>query len=77
MIFPAVEIGQGAVVGAMSLVRSDVPPDTVVVGVPAKVVGPSADVVCREGRLDRVYPWWRHFRRGYPEGVLPDPTADA
>jgi acetyltransferase-like isoleucine patch superfamily enzyme len=77
MIYPAVEIGQGAVVGAMSLVRTDVPPETLVVGVPAKVVGPSADVVCREGRLDRVYPWWLHFRRGYPEGVLPDPLTDA
>jgi len=76
MIYPAVEIGEGAVVGAMSLVRADVPSDTVVVGVPAKVVGASADVVCHEGRLDRVYPWWRHFRRGYPEGVLPDPDAD-
>jgi len=77
MIYPAVEIGHGAVVGAMSLVRSDVPPDMLVVGIPAKVVGPSADVVCREGRLDPVYPWWRHFRRGYPAGVLPDPSADA
>jgi acetyltransferase-like isoleucine patch superfamily enzyme len=75
MIFPAVEVGEGAVVGAMSLVRSDVPPDTVVVGMPAKIVGPSADVVCREGRLESVYPWWRHFRRGYPEGVLPDPDG--
>jgi acetyltransferase-like isoleucine patch superfamily enzyme len=76
MVFPAVEIGEGAVVGAMSLVRHDVPPDALVIGVPGKVVGTSADVVCREGRLDRVYPWWRHFRRGYPEDVLPDPTAD-
>lgn len=74
-VFPAVEIGEGSLVGAMSLVRHDVPPDTVVAGVPATVVGSTADIVCREGRLDRVYPWWRHFRRGYPEGVLPDPDA--
>jgi hypothetical protein len=47
-----------------------------VIGVPGKVVGTTADVVCHQGRLDRVYPWWRHFRRGYPEGVLPDPEAD-
>jgi hypothetical protein len=51
-----------------------VPPDTVVAGVPATVVGPTAEIVCREGRLDQVYPWWRHFRRGYPEGVLPNPA---
>ena len=72
-VYPAVEVGEGAVVGAMTLVRSDVPPETLVVGVPAKIVGTTADVVCREGRLEQVYPWWRHFRRGYPEGVLPDP----
>jgi acetyltransferase-like isoleucine patch superfamily enzyme len=75
-VYPAVEIGEGAVVGAMTLVRNDVPPEAVVIGVPGKVVGTTADVTCHEGRLDRVYPWWRHFRRGYPEGVLPDPGAD-
>lgn len=74
-IFPGVEIGEGALVGAGSVVRSDVAAHAVVVGVPAKVVGTTADVVCREGRLESVYPWWRHFRRGYPEGVLP--PADA
>jgi acetyltransferase-like isoleucine patch superfamily enzyme len=76
-VFPAVEIGEGAVVGAMSLVRQNVPRDSVVVGVPAKVVAKTADVVCHEGRIDRVYPWWRHFRRGYPDGVLPDPAGEA
>lgn len=75
-VYPAVEVGEGAVVGAMTLVRRDVPPDAVVVGVPARIVGTTADVVCREGRLNPVYPWWRHFRRGYPESVLPDPDAD-
>ena len=23
---------------------------------------------CHHGRLDQVYPWWSHFRRGYPGG---------
>ena len=71
-VFPAVEVGEGALVGAMTLVREDVPSEMVVVGVPGRVLGPTADVVCRDGLLDRVYPWWTHFRRGYPEGVLPD-----
>jgi acetyltransferase-like isoleucine patch superfamily enzyme len=70
-LFPGVVVGEGALVGAMSLVREDVPAETVVVGAPARVVGPTADVVCRHGRVDNLYPWWRHFRRGYPEGVLP------
>lgn len=70
-IMPAVEIGEGALVGAMTLVRSDVPPGAVVVGVPGKIVGTTAEIACRDGRLDQVYPWWTHFRRGYPDGVLP------
>lgn len=70
-LMPAVEIGEGALVGAMALVREDVPAGAVVVGVPARVVGTTADVVCHEGRLEQVYPWWKHFRRGYPEGALP------
>jgi acetyltransferase-like isoleucine patch superfamily enzyme len=71
-ILPAVEIGEGALVGAMSLVRHDVPPHTVVAGVPAREFGATSDIECKEGRLDPVYPWWQHFRRGYPEGSLPD-----
>jgi acetyltransferase-like isoleucine patch superfamily enzyme len=71
-IFPGVEIGEGAVVGAASLVRHDVAPGTVVVGAPAKVIAEATEVVCHEEKLDRVYPWWLHFRRGYPDGVLPD-----
>ncbi len=74
-IMPAVEVGEGALVGAKSLVRSDVPPATVVVGIPAQVVGQTSDVTCCAGRLDQVYPWWTHFRRGYPEGVLPPVAA--
>ena len=70
-VFPGVEIGEGAVVGAMALVREDVPPGTVVVGIPARSIGPAQDVECRDGNLEQVYPWWRHFRRGYEEGVLP------
>jgi len=36
---PGVRIGEGAVVGACSLVLADVPPATIVAGVPAKVIG--------------------------------------
>jgi acetyltransferase-like isoleucine patch superfamily enzyme len=75
-VYPGVDVGEGAVVGAMSLVRHDVAPYTVVVGVPARPAGSTADVRCHEGRLERVYPWWRHFRRGYPDGALPDPSYD-
>jgi acetyltransferase-like isoleucine patch superfamily enzyme len=70
-IAASVEVGEGALVGAMSLVRHDVPAHRVVAGIPARDFGSTADVVCHEGRLESVYPWWRQFRRGYPDGVLP------
>ena len=76
-IGPGVEVGEGALVGAASLVRADVPPGTVVVGVPAREIGPTSAVTCRHGNLDQLYPWWLHFRRGYPDGVLPDALAPA
>lgn len=72
-IMPGLEIGAEALVGAKTLVRSDVPPRAVVVGVPGRIVGATTDVSCRHGNLEQVYPWWTHFRRGYPEGALPDP----
>jgi acetyltransferase-like isoleucine patch superfamily enzyme len=75
-VFASVEIGEGALVGAMALVRADVPPRAVVAGVPAKVVGSTKDVICKEGRLDPVYPWWKHYRRGFPDGVLPPVDCD-
>jgi acetyltransferase-like isoleucine patch superfamily enzyme len=38
VVLPGVEIGEGAVVGAMSLVRKDVEPWTINVGIPAKPI---------------------------------------
>lgn len=39
VIMPGVTIGKNSVVGAMSLVTKDVPPNTIVGGVPAKELG--------------------------------------
>jgi galactoside O-acetyltransferase len=39
VILPGVTIGEGAAVGALSLVTKDVPPFTIVAGTPAKVIG--------------------------------------
>lgn len=40
IIFPGVIIGEGAVVGAGAVVTKSVPPKTIVVGIPAKVLKP-------------------------------------
>ncbi|OGI67970.1 acetyltransferase [Candidatus Nomurabacteria bacterium RIFCSPHIGHO2_01_FULL_42_15] len=37
VILPGVTVGENAVVGAMSLVKSDIPPNVVAFGVPAKI----------------------------------------
>lgn len=42
-VLGAVEVGEGAVVGAHSLVLSDVPAGATVVGQPARVIRPQAD----------------------------------
>lgn len=39
MIAKPVTIGEGAVIGANSVVTKDVPPNAIVVGSPARVVG--------------------------------------
>lgn len=72
ILMPGVEVGEHALIGAMSLVTRDVEPGSVVVGQPAKLVGPVQDVRCRHGALDAVYPWPRQFRRGYPDGAFDD-----
>ena len=39
MILPGVSIGNGAIIGACSVVGSDVPPYAIAVGNPARVIG--------------------------------------
>lgn len=69
-IAPAVRIGKASLVGAASMVTKDVAPGTIVMGVPARVVGQTSMVKLRDGTGGDAYPWTRNFRRGYPDEVV-------
>lgn len=69
-IAPGVRVGARSLVAASSMVTRDVPPDTVVMGSPARPVGPTSDVRLRDGSNRPAYPWTAHFHRGYPSDVI-------
>jgi len=69
MILPNVEIGSGAVIGAHSLVRGNVPPRSLYSGVPAKLVfenvwTPTDDVEEKERRLLEAVESFHDFHEG-------------
>lgn len=68
-VLPGKTVGSGALVGAMTLVREDVPRDTICVGVPGRNVGATDKIRFKDTGLP-VYPWRRHFHRGYPADVV-------
>lgn len=68
-VLPGKRIGQGALIGAMTLVNEDVPADTIFVGVPGRNVGATSKIKFKDTGLP-VYPWRRHFHRGYPEDLV-------
>jgi acetyltransferase-like isoleucine patch superfamily enzyme len=55
IILPGVTLGRGAVVCAGSVVTKDVPPLTIVGGVPAKYIGQRNDDLRREQRYSRLF----------------------
>jgi acyl-[acyl carrier protein]--UDP-N-acetylglucosamine O-acyltransferase len=68
-ILPGKRLGKGCLVGAMTLVRDDVPADMICVGVPGKLVGGTDKIRFKDsGKF--VYPWRRHYHRGYPEATV-------
>jgi acetyltransferase-like isoleucine patch superfamily enzyme len=56
-ILPGVEIGEGSLVGAGSVVVDDVPAGAVVAGSPATVIKQVAELRCPPGYFERPYEW--------------------
>ncbi len=56
-VLPGVRIGRGALVGAGSVVTSEVAPQTVVAGNPARFVKDVAELRCFMGFFERPYEW--------------------
>jgi acetyltransferase-like isoleucine patch superfamily enzyme len=54
-VLPFVTIGERCIVGAGSVVTRDVPPGTVVLGNPARVVKSIDEVICSTGFTDKPY----------------------
>jgi len=69
-IMPGVEVGEDSLVAAAALVTADVPPRTVVGGVPAKVICNVEEIRLRDEMAGIAYPWRRHFFRGYPAEIV-------
>jgi acetyltransferase-like isoleucine patch superfamily enzyme len=70
VILPGVTVGSGALVAAHSSVARNVASDTVVAGIPAKLICKTSDILLRDGSGKPAYPWRRHFHRGYPLEVV-------
>jgi len=72
VVLPDVIVGHHSLVAAQACVTKNVPPNMVVAGVPARVVGNTKAISLRDGSNTPAYPWTRHFTRGYPASVIAD-----
>ena len=66
VIFPGVEIGENALIGAATSVRKNVSPERVIVGALGKDIGSVRDL--KDDKGEQIYPWKEYLKdyRGYP-----------
>lgn len=61
---PGVIIGENSLIGAGSVVTHNIPPNSVAVGNPAKVIKQIDELECKEPYFSRPYEWEEEKRRG-------------
>lgn len=76
VVLAGVKVGHHSLVAAQACVTKDVPPNKVVAGVPARIIGNARDIKLRDGSEKSAYPWTKHFTRGYPESITKHWVSD-
>lgn len=69
IVLPGVTIGPRAIVAAGAVVSRDVPPDAIVAGNPARVVGSVSELAQRRARETASLPWAGLLERKGPQGA--------
>lgn len=70
LLMPGICVSRDAVVGAGSVVSSNVPAGKVVQGNPARVVCDANILRLQSDIRQKAYPWRYRFHRGYPEDIV-------
>ena len=68
MVMGGVKIGDGAIIGAGSIVTKDIPPFAIAVGIPAKVIKYRFSRETIESILQK--PWWNRSEKDLKQNIL-------
>ena len=69
VVLPGVTVGQHSLIASHACVTKNVPPNMVVAGMPARVVGAAKDIKLRDGTNRPAYPWTQHYKHGFPASI--------